>query len=98
MKSKQRPPWWPTKEQKERADRAHREAMSHKDGPDADPQGPGAYGGPEDERIATAAERESLKAAGWKETALQTLWIPPTHVGGGLRSVDEALDEIATAR
>lgn len=34
MKSKQRPPWWPTKTQKERADRAHREAMAERE---ADP-------------------------------------------------------------
>lgn len=26
----QRPPWWPTKAQKERADKAHREAMARK--------------------------------------------------------------------
>lgn len=96
MKSKQRPPWWPTKEQKERADRAHREAMAEKE--EAHGDGPGVYGGPEDERIATADEREALKAAGWGETRLQTLWIPPAGVGGGLRSVDEALDEIGAAR
>ena len=84
MKSKQRPPWWPTKAQKARADEAHREAMSRKADPEAYPEGPGVYGGPEDERIATAAEREALKAAGWKETALQTLWINPRIARGVL--------------
>ncbi|MGH2939465.1 MAG: hypothetical protein ACRDPE_15260 [Solirubrobacterales bacterium] len=57
--------------------------------------GPGAYGGPADERIASAVEREALKMAGWRETALKTLWIPPARISGGLFSVDEALNQIA---
>lgn len=57
--------------------------------------GPGAYGGPEDERIATPTEHGRLHAAGWRETAIQTLWIAPPSYGGGFHSVDEALAEVA---
>lgn len=60
--------------------------------------GPGVYGGPEEERIASADERARLKAAGWSETVMKTLWIPPTEVGGHLRNVDEALDLVAAGR
>lgn len=63
---------------------------------DYEQEGPGVYGGPEEERIAGPVEREALKMAGWKETRLRTLWIPPAHIGGSLRSVDEALDLVAS--
>lgn len=57
--------------------------------------GPGAYGGPEDERIATDAERAKLHAAGFRETKLKTLWIAPPSYGGRILSVDESLSELA---
>lgn len=54
-----------------------------------DCQGPGAYGGPAEERIATDAEADELKAAGWRELNIMTLWRHDDFEG--LHSVDEAL-------
>lgn len=58
-------------------------------------EGPGAYGGPADERIATDAERAKLHGAGFRETKLKTLWIAPPSYGGRILSVDESLSELA---
>lgn len=70
-------------------------SLDHLDGPDAHLDGPGAYGGPADERIATPAEHGKLHAAGFRETMIQTLWIAPPSYGGRFLSVDEALAELA---
>lgn len=42
-----------------------------------------------DERVATDEEADKLKAAGWRELSIETLWRHEDHCG--LRSVDEAL-------
>lgn len=69
------------------------EQLNYWDGPDAwdaaEADGPGAYGGPADERIANDAERAELNTAGWSETGIKTLWC---HADAPhLYSTDEAL-------
>jgi len=57
--------------------------------------GPGVYGGPADEKIASPLEREALRKAGFAETKLKTLWFGPPSTGDRAFSVDEALDEVS---